>query len=81
MCCLRFQAGTRLALVLVFACAIRRLDASRANKERTKSGRCAMPAGRSVHNAWMVDGLWNVNVGQFDEDDFGCGSDGLDRNG
>jgi len=36
---------------------------------------------RSVYNAWMVDGLWNVDVGQFHENDFRCSSDGSRRNG
>ena len=40
-----------------------------------------MPTGRSGHNAWMVDGLWNVNVGQFYDNDIGKGSDGIDSSG
>ena len=40
-----------------------------------------MPTRRSEHNAWMVDGLWNVGVGQFHDDDIGKGSDGIDSDG
>jgi hypothetical protein len=53
----------------------------RANKERTKSESVPMPTRRSDQNAWMVDGLWNVDVGQFHDDDFGKGSDRIDRDG
>jgi len=35
-----------------------------------------MPTRRSEHNAWMVDGLWNVDVGQFYDNDIGEDSDG-----
>lgn len=40
-----------------------------------------MLIGRSEHNAWMVDGLWNVDVGQFHDNDIGKGSHGIYRNG
>jgi len=40
-----------------------------------------MPTRRSEHHAWMVDGLWNVDFGQFHDNDLGKGSDGSNRNG
>jgi hypothetical protein len=51
-------------------------------EQREKKFKSApMPTGRSEHNAWMVDGLWNVDVRQFHNNDIGKGSDGIHGNG
>ena len=81
MYCLRFQAGIRLALVLVIRLRHSALDFIQGEQKENKLRSAPMPTKRSRQNAWMVDGLWNVDVGQFHDDDFGKGSDRIDRDG
>lgn len=81
MCCLMLQAGIRLALILVIRLRHSAAGFIQGEQRENKSRSVPMPTRRSEHNAWMVDGLWNVDVGQFHDDDIGKGSDGIDRDG
>jgi hypothetical protein len=81
MCCLKLQAGIPLALTLVIRLRHSAAASIQGEQRENKSRSVPMPTRRSIHNAWMVDGLWNVDVGQFDDNDFGQGSYGTHRNG
>ena len=63
MCCLRFQAGIRVALILVIRLRHSAAALIQGEQRENKLRSVPMPTKRSVHNAWMVDGLWNVDVG------------------
>jgi hypothetical protein len=75
------QAGIRLALILVIRLRHSAAGFIQGEQRENNSRSVPMPTRRSEHNAWMVDGLWNVDVGQFHDDDIGKGSDGIDRDG
>lgn len=81
MCCLRLQAGIRLALILVIRLRHSAAGFIQGEQIENKSRSVPMPTRRSEHNAWMVDDLWNVDVRQFHDNDIGKGSDSTDGNG
>jgi hypothetical protein len=65
------QAGIRLALILVTRLRHSAAAFTQGEQREKKLRSVPMPIRRSVHNAWMVDGLWNVDVRKFPENDFG----------
>src|SRR5579859_2596580 len=69
--CLMLQGGIQLALILVIRLRHSAAGSTQGEQRENNSRSAPMPTRRSVRNAWMVDGLWNVDVGQFHKDDFG----------
>ena len=81
MCCLRLCAGIPLALRVVTRLRHSAAGFVQGEQRENKWKSAPMPTRRSEHDAWMVDGLWNVDVGQFHDNDIGKGSDGIHGSG